>query len=132
LICLLLRVAFIGRPELILNLDELQDLMQFFPTLDETACWFKCSTDTIERRVKNEWKMTFAEFRKSFSGRTRLMLKRKAISKAIEQDNDKMLIYCLRTMTDLVDREKSDNRQQEHLVRLAYTLSTLDEDDLKL
>ena len=122
----------IGRPELILNLDELQDLMQFYPTLNQIACWFKCSTDAIKRRVKSEWKMTFAEFRKSFSGKTRLMLKRKAISKAIEQDNDKMLIYCLRTMTDLDDREKSDNRQQKHLIRLAYTLDNLDEDDKRL
>ncbi len=122
----------IGRPEIVLNLEELKDLMQFYPTLDEAACWFKCSTDTIERRVKTEWKMTFAEFRKSFSGKTRLMLKRKAISKALEQDNDKMLIYCLRTMTDLDDREKNDNKHQEQLLRLAYTLDNLDEDDRNL
>jgi len=76
--------------------------------------------------------MTFAEFRKSFSGQTRWMFKRKAISKSIVQDDSKMLIYSPRAMADLDDRDKSDNRQQEHLIRLAYTLDKLDEDDKRL
>lgn len=41
------------------------------------------------------------------------MLKRKAISKALEEDNEKFLIYCLRTMTDLNDRQKVDNSNTE-------------------
>jgi hypothetical protein len=121
-----------GRPEIEIDENELKDLMQFYPTLEETAAWFKCSPDTIERRAKAIHGGSFAEFRKCFSGKTRLMLKRKAITKALDENNDKMLTYCLRTMTDLDDREKSDNKQQDGLIRLAYTLSTLDEDDLKL
>ena len=87
---------------------ELKELMTFYPTLEETACWFDCSPDTIERRIKTEWNLTFAEFRKRFSGKTRLMIKRKAITMALEENNEKMLLYCLRTMTDLDDRQKND------------------------
>lgn len=101
--------------------------MNFYPTLEETACWFNCSPDTIERRVKEYWCLSFAEFRKRFSGKTRLMLKRKAITKALEEDNEKMLLYCLRTMTDLDDRPKNVNSEdaKEQVIKLCYADSQL-------
>jgi len=112
----------IGRPEIEIDENELKDLMQFYPTLEETAAWFSCSPDTIERKVKSIDGGTFAEFRKLFSGKTRLMIKRKAISMALEQNNERMLLYCLRTMTDLDDRQKSLelNKNTEYSIKLAY------------
>jgi len=110
-----------GRPEIQISISELKDLMSFYPTLDETAAWFKCSPDTIERRVKAVWGLTFKEFRNNGTSKTRLLLKRKAISKALEEDNEKMLLYCLRTMTDLDDRAKPEaSEQKECVIRLAY------------
>jgi tryptophanyl-tRNA synthetase len=41
------------------------------------------------------------------------MLKRKAISKALEEDNEKFLIYCHRSMTELDDRQKMSNSNPE-------------------
>jgi AraC-like DNA-binding protein len=102
-----------GRRQYIIDLIELKNLMTFYPTLEETASWFQCSPDTIERRIKEEFSQTFATFRKLHSGKTRLLLKRKAISKALEEDNEKFLIYCLRTMTDLDDRQKLTNSTPE-------------------
>ncbi len=96
-----------------IDLVELKDLMTFYPTLEETASWFNCSPDTIERKIKEEFHQTFSNFRKMNSGKTRLMLKRKAISKALEEDNEKFLIYCLRTMTELDDRQKMSNSNPE-------------------
>ena len=105
--------------------DELKDLMTFYPTLEETASWFSCSPDTIERAIKKESGLTFAEFRHRFSGKTRLMLKRKAISMALEGDNEKMLLYCLRTMTDLDDRSKPAENNEPVVIKLAYEDSRL-------
>ncbi len=104
-------------------LTKLQELMKFYPTLEEAADWFNCSPDTIERRVKENWNLTFAEFRKRFSGKTRLMIKRKAITMALEENNEKMLLYCLRTMTDLDDRQKSSEIEgnKENVIRLCYS-----------
>lgn len=102
------------------NFIELRELMKFYPTLEETADWFDCSPDTVERRVKEHWDLTFAEFRKRFSGKTRLMIKRKAITMALEENNEKMLLYCLRTMTDLDDRAKPDESREPITIKLAY------------
>jgi len=121
-----------GRPVIEIDENELKELMQFYPTLEETAAWFKCSPDTIERRVKTVYGASFAEFRKFFSGKTRLMLKRKAISKALDENNDKMLTYCLRTMTDLDDREKNDFRLNADMVSLEFIQRNFDEDERNL
>jgi hypothetical protein len=111
------------KSKLKVSFSELKELMAFYPTLEETACWFNCSSDTIERRVKENWNLTFAEFRKRFAGKTRLMIKRKAITMALEENNEKMLLYCLRTMTDLDDRQKSSEIEgnKENVIRLCYS-----------
>jgi len=103
------------------NLATLKDLMTFYPTLEETACWFDCSPDTIERFIKDKADTTFKEFRLQYSGKTRLLLKRKAISKALEEDNEKMLLYCLRAMTDLNDKDKVDQGEQMPTIHLCYS-----------
>ena len=102
-----------GPNSISIETSELIQLMTFYPTLEETANWFNCSADTIERKLKEEFQQTFSSFRKLHSGKTRLMLKRKAISKALEEDNEKFLIYCLRTMTELDDRQKMSNSNPE-------------------
>jgi hypothetical protein len=106
--------------EKIIDLGELQELMKFYPTLEEAADWFNCSPDTIERRIKGTWSLTFAEFRKRFSGKTRLMIKRQAITMALEEKNEKMLLYCLRTMTDLDDREEKPKLPTECRIIIDY------------
>jgi AraC-like DNA-binding protein len=111
-----------GRQPINIDCTELIELMTFYPTLEETADWFKCSPDTIERRIKEEFNQTFSTFRKLHSGKTRLLLKRKAISKALEEDNEKFLIYCLRTMTDLNDRQSKDcNNPELSSIELTFT-----------
>lgn len=121
-----------GRPEKSIDLAELTKIMSFYPTLDEVASWFLCSSDTVERRVKEEWNLTFKEFREKCAGKTRLLLKRKAISKALEEDNEKMLIYCLRTMTELDDRKEKVVEPDQGMLRLSYTVSQFSDEDLKL
>ena len=118
---MMIQEDIIGRPEINIDLNELRDLMKFYPTLDEAAGWFNCSPDTIERRVKENLNLTYAEFRKRFSGKTRLMIKRKAITMALEENNEKMLLYCLRTMTDLDDRAKPEESREPVTIRLAYS-----------
>jgi hypothetical protein len=113
----------IGRPKTSIDLEELIEIASFYPSLDEISNWFNCSNDTIERTIKKHFNITFAEFRHKYSGKTRLAIKRKAISKALNENNDKLLIYCLRTMTDLDDRVLNDTNEstKENIIRLCYT-----------
>jgi AraC-like DNA-binding protein len=119
-----------SRPEKEISISELHSLMSFYPTLEEVSAWFNCSPDTIERRIKDEWGMSFRELRNKRAGKTRLLLKRKAITKALEEDNEKMLLYCLRTMTDIDDRAKKSVDENQY--GLNYTLEFLSEGDLHL
>jgi hypothetical protein len=99
-----------------ITLVELKSLMAFYPTLEETSCWYDCSPDTIERFIKKETGNSFKEFRQQYSGKTRLLLKRKAISKALEENNDKMLLYCLRAMTDINDKKVTDSPIESEII----------------
>jgi hypothetical protein len=92
-----------GRPVKTIDLKQLKQLMELYPSLEESAGWFDCSPDTITRTIETNFNMTFAEFRRVHTGRTRLNIKRVALKKALE-GNDKLLIYLLRTMTNLDDR----------------------------
>lgn len=51
-----------GRPKISLDWNEFDRLCAMQCTLQEIAEWFHCSTDTIERRVKEEKSMSFAEY----------------------------------------------------------------------
>lgn len=117
-----------GRPKTTITLDSLIEVMRFYPTLEETASWFQCSTDTIERHIKSLSGLTFKEFRSLHSGKTRLLLKRKAISMALEQNDSKMLIYCLRALTDMKDSQdsKSETDPSGPIIRLGYALPKLE------
>ena len=123
----------IGKKKMIktdIDREELKNLMRFYPSLDEVAGWFDVSPDTIERLIKAEWIMSFAEFRSRFNAPTKIALKRIAIEKALS-GNDKMLIHCLRSMTDLNDRHPLVDQvdtvlefvNPEDTVRLAYNLN---------
>jgi len=51
-----------SRPTIQINWEEFDKLLAFQATQEELAGWFNCSTDTIERAVKREHKMSFADY----------------------------------------------------------------------
>lgn len=85
------------RPRKEIESEKLASMMRWKPTLADTAAFFKCSEDTIERRIKERWGLTFAEFREQNMVQTRFSLIRTAIDKALGGDNV-MLIFCLKNL----------------------------------
>jgi hypothetical protein len=114
-----------GRPEKIIDLEKLKELMRYYPSLEEVCGIFDCSPDTISRLLSQEYGFTFREYRNKFSAPTKFALKKRAIEEAMS-GNDKMLIHCLRTMSILDDREFSHEEpsrmSKEELVREAEML----------
>jgi hypothetical protein len=51
-----------ARPQVIIDWEEFDKLLALQATQEELAGWFNCSTDTIERAVKREHKMSFADY----------------------------------------------------------------------
>ncbi len=94
-----------GSPPIIeLDMFELENLCRMKPTLYDCARYFKCSEDTIERRIREEFNITFAEFRDRSMVHTKFGLIQDAIKKA--KTSESMHKFCLKNLADW--REKTD------------------------
>jgi hypothetical protein len=92
-----------ARPAIVFNDTQLKEIMRFKPTLKDTAAFFECSEDTIEKYISAKWGLRFAEFREQNMVHTRFMLIRTAIQKAERGDNV-MLIFCLKNLCNWRDK----------------------------
>lgn len=114
-----------GAPKIEIDLKQLQALMRFKPSLEDCAAFFKCSGDTVERRIKehtisdeNPNGLTFAEFREQNMVHTRFGLVRTALKKADGGDNV-MLIFCLKNLCGWKDKQPGE---EDHKVTLSGAL----------
>jgi hypothetical protein len=104
-----------SRPPVEIDMDQLKAMMRFKPTAADCAAFFKCSVDTIERRIK-EYTITpeipeglsFAEFRDQNMVRTRMNLVQTALKKADKGDNV-MLIFCLKNLCGWRDKQVDES-----------------------
>lgn len=65
-----------ARPRIKIDWEQFDKLCAIQCTLVEIAEWFGCSIDTIERAVKREKSMGFAEYYKIKSSRGKISLRR--------------------------------------------------------
>lgn len=72
-----------GRPKSLEGrMDEMKALMRLKPSLEDTAAFFECSARTVEQAIRDEYDLTFREFRSQNFVHTRLQLQRDAITKS--------------------------------------------------
>lgn len=93
-----------GAPVIEIDMEQLAALCRMKPSLYDAARFFKCSEDTIERRIREAFNITFAEFRDQHMAHTKFDLIRKAIQKA--EHSESMHKFCLKNLADW--REKTD------------------------
>lgn len=103
-----------SRPVIEIDQVKLEALMRFKPTAEDCAAFFRCSVDTIERRIKeftisdeNPNGLTFAEFRDQNMVHTRFGLVRTALKKADGGDNV-MLIFCLKNLCGWKEKQPGE------------------------
>ena len=65
-----------ARPRIKIEWEQFDKLCAIQCTLVEIAEWFSCSIDTIERAVKREKSMGFAEYYKKKSSKGKISLRR--------------------------------------------------------
>lgn len=94
-----------GRPKIDIDWDEFKKLCQMQATLVEISGWFDCSEDTIERRVQEEYGITFAEHFKKTSSGGKASLRRMQFQSA-EKGNVTMQIWLGKQHLD--QKDKSD------------------------
>ena len=73
----------LGRPLIEIDWAQFDKLCQVQATLAEISGWFDCSEDTIERAVKREHDMLFADYFKKKSAGGKVSLRRKQYQSAL-------------------------------------------------
>jgi AraC-like DNA-binding protein len=104
-----------------IDLDQLESLMRLKPTLADTAAFFKCSERTIERYIKDNFNVTFVEFRNQNMVHTRLTLVREALKQA-QNGNTALLIFCLKNLCGWSDKIEHGFDKDKKTILLKYNL----------
>lgn len=81
-----------GRPKKAFDWDKLDAILQYGAWLVDCADILNVSEDTVDRRIKSEFGMTFSEYRTKKMSRTRMRLAQKQIEAALA-GNVTMLIW---------------------------------------
>lgn len=106
-----------------INYDKLDALLQFKVSLRFCADYLECSRDTIIRRIKEDYNMTFAEYHSLKMEHTATKLQQKAIEMALK-GNNVMMIFCLKNLAKWTDK-------QEQVVSADININ-IDSEDLNL
>ena len=100
-----------GRPKIEVNYDMIKKLASIFCTGEEIADILGISYDTLERRIKNKYKCSFADYIKKFNSTGKASLRRMQF-KSAEAGNASLQIWLGKQylgQTDKQDLNHSNN-----------------------
>lgn len=106
------------------NFKELDALLQFKVSKSFVADYLGVSEDTIDRRIKEKFNMTFTQYKALRSGTMSIKLQQKAIQMAVAGDKT-MLKFALKNMSGWTESVEEKNQSQEIVINI-------DEDDSEL
>lgn len=109
----------IGRPEKEIKWDVLDGILQFGATLIDCSEILGHAEDTIQRRIKKDFKMTFSEYRHRKMARMRMKLLQKQYDVAIN-GNVTMLIWLGKQ--HLGQSDKTEIHESSQSFNLNYKL----------
>jgi len=103
-----------ARPRIEIDWEQFKKLCFMQATLEEIAGWYDCSVDTIERAVKREKKMGFADYYKKESAGGKVSLRRKQHEIALS-GNTTMLIWLGKQYLGQKDKTELSGDQESPL-----------------
>lgn len=89
-----------------IDLHQLKQLLKLKPTIEWVAGFFECSEKTIERYIRTEFDLTFAEFREQQFVHTRFDMIREALERS--RKSDTILIFCLKNLCGWRDKQPGE------------------------
>lgn len=106
-----------------LDWATIDGILQFAATKKQCAAILEVSEDTIDRRIKEQKKMTFEDYKETKLGITKIKLQQKAIKMGLD-GNPAMLIFCLKNLCGW-----SDKNEETHTSKIEIKI---DKEDGKL
>lgn len=110
-----------GRPEVHFSWQTLDAVLQFGASKTDCAEFLDCSEDTIERRIKTKFNMTFTEYRLRKMGKTRVGIMKKQIDMALAGDRT-MLIWVGKQICGQSDKFSEPDEVVNNTVQLKYSI----------
>ena len=98
-----------ARPKKPFDWGVLDGVLQYESNLKDCADLLNVSEDTVERRIKAMYKITFSEYRASKLGKVKIKLVQKAITQALEGNSPAVLIFCLKNLCKWTDRQEIEH-----------------------
>lgn len=89
--------AKMGRPPKAWDWDQLDRILECHLSLKSTASIMQVSMDTVENKIKDQYGVTFSEYREQKKCVVKKSLIQKAIEMALSGDRT-MLIFCLKNI----------------------------------
>ncbi len=97
-------MAKTGRPKIEIDWEQFDKLCMIQCTLIEIASWFDCTSDTIERAVLREKKISFADYFTIKRGKGKIALRRKQYEVALS-GNTYMLCWLGKQYLEQADKQ---------------------------
>ena len=120
-------MSVMGRPRIPIDWEQFDKLCQLQCTLNEIAGWFKCSIDTIENRVKEEFGRTFSDYHNEKRQAGIISLRRRQYEIAMS-GNVTMLIFLGKNLLNQSDKTMHLMAEVPQF-KLAYNIESEVEDD---
>lgn len=101
-----------GRPKKEIDFIMLEKLCGIMCTLREISNFFECSEDTIERRIMDEFGITFAEYYNQKKVHGKISIRRSQFQLAMK-GNATMLIWLGKNHLDQKDKQELDHKSSD-------------------
>lgn len=95
-----------GRPEKSFDWKVLDAVLQYNASKKDCAGFLEVSEDTIERRIKSEYNMTFSEYKNLKMGKARIKLAQKQYDMAMK-GNVPLLIWLGKNWLGQSDKQET-------------------------
>lgn len=110
-------MARTGRPKIEINWNEVEGMAKVHATLEDIASHIGVHKDTLLKRCKREFKMTFSEYLEQKRAYVRNNLRRKQIETAMS-GNVTMQIWLGKQMLGQTEKVEQTNRNTHEVINL--------------
>jgi hypothetical protein len=101
-------------PKKTIDYEQLDIMLELDCSKEYCADKLGLHSDTLEKRIKEKFKLTFMQYKAIKIQNTVRKLKQKAIHKALDKNgNDRMIVYVLNNLSDWSEKEKKLPPEEE-------------------
>ena len=111
-----------GAKKITFDYDVFDALLRFKVTKAFCADYLNVSEDVIEKRLREDFDMTFTQYHELKLQRTSYTLQQKAIQMALSGDRT-MMIFCLKNIAKWADRNETTVETTDDVKRLIVNLN---------